>query len=247
MINGEWQKFELRYRNGTDQGQWVLVACQPIKDKDGNVTAIIGAVTDISDQKKSEKIALDRAEALEKARVSEERFKRCMEVAPFGCMVVDTNKGVQYANEAWWEVSQYARVPLDQIDWKSVLHEDDLEVAKQGWEVCRELSILLMLFANKFQAMLRGEQVVYNLRLKRLWYDADGEPRGPAEIMVTSLPECDDTGKVIRVISFTIDQSHIRHQARMQRARIEEATEARKNQEMFYDTVCHEIRNPLSA
>lgn len=97
------------------------------------------------------------------------------------------------------------------------------------------------------QAMLRGEQVVYNLRLKRLWYDAEGEPRGPAELLVTALPECDDTGKVIRVIGFTIDQSHIRHQARLQRARIEEATEARKNQEMFYDTVCHEIRNPLSA
>ncbi|KAH0273249.1 putative histidine kinase HHK19p, partial [Aureobasidium melanogenum] len=230
MRNGEWQKFELRYRNGTEQGQWALVACQPVKDEDGNVTSIIGAVTDISDQKKSEKIALDRAEALEQARVSEERFKRCMEVAPFGCMVADTIKGVQYVNEAWWELSQHARVPLNQIDWNSVLHEDDLEVAEQGW-----------------QAMLRGEQVVYSLRLKRLWYDADGEPRGPAELMVTALPETDDTGKVIRVIGFTIDQSHIRHQARMQRARIEEATEARKNQEMFYDTVCHEIRNPLSA
>lgn len=38
--------------------------------------------------------------------------------------------------------------------------------------------------------MLRGEQVVYSLRLKRLWYDAEGEPRGPAELMVTALPEC---------------------------------------------------------
>jgi PAS domain-containing protein len=142
MINGEWQKFELRYRNGTEQGQWALVACQPVKDNDGNVTSIIGAVTDISDQKKSEKIALDRAEALEQARVSEGRFKRCMEVAPFGCMVADPTKGVQYVNEAWWELSQHARVPLNQIDWNSVLHEDDLEVAEQGWQVCRESYIL---------------------------------------------------------------------------------------------------------
>lgn len=80
MINGHWQKFELRYRNGTEQGQWALVACQPVKDAGGNVTSVIGAVTDISTQKRSEKIALDRAEALEQARVSEERFKRCMEV-----------------------------------------------------------------------------------------------------------------------------------------------------------------------
>lgn len=142
MINGEWQKFELRYRNGTEQGQWALVACQPVKDNDGNVTSIIGAVTDISDQKKSEKIALDRAEALEQARVSEGRFKRCMEVAPFGCMVADPTKGVQYVNEAWWELSQHARVPPNQIDWNSVLHEDDLEVAEQGWQVCRESYIL---------------------------------------------------------------------------------------------------------
>jgi PAS domain S-box-containing protein len=139
MINGNWQKFELRYRNGIEQGQWALVACQPVKDANGNVTSVIGAVTDISTQKRSEKIALDRAEALEQARVSEERFKRCMDLAPFGCMMASVTKGVQYVNEAWWELSQHARVPLDQIDWDSVLHEDDIEVAEQGWQVSREL------------------------------------------------------------------------------------------------------------
>jgi hypothetical protein len=86
--------------------------------------------------------------------------------------------------------------------------------------------------------MIRGERVAYSLRLKRLWHDAEGEPRGPAELMVTALPECDDTGKVIRVIGFSMDVSHLRHQARVQRVRMEEALEARKNQEMFYDTVC---------
>jgi hypothetical protein len=85
--------------------------------------------------------------------------------------------------------------------------------------------------------MIRGEQVVYSLRLKRLWHDAEGVPRGPAELMITALPECDDTGKVIRVIGFSMDVSHLRHQARIQRVRMEEALEARKNQEMFYDTV----------
>ena len=135
MIKGQWQKFELRYLNDTEQGQWALAACQPVKDANGNVTSIIGAVTDISTQKRSEKIALDRAEALEQARVSEERFKRCMGLAPFGCMLADVNKGVQYVNETWWQLSQHVRVPLDQIDWNSVLHEDDLEIAEQGWQV----------------------------------------------------------------------------------------------------------------
>ncbi|KAI5205713.1 hypothetical protein E4T39_02866 [Aureobasidium subglaciale] len=230
MINGQWQKFELRYLNNTEEGQWALVACQPVKDSKGNVTSIIGAVTDISTQKRSEKIALDRAEALEQARASEERFKRCMDIAPVGCMIADTTKGVQYVNEAWWELSQHPRVPLGEIDWNTVLYEDDIEVADEGW-----------------QAMLRSEQVTYTLRLKRLWYDSDGEPRGPAEVMVTALPECDETGTVVRVLGFTVDVSHLKFQARVQRLRMEEALEARKNQEMFYDTVCHEIRNPLSA
>ncbi|KAI5251776.1 hypothetical protein E4T42_03995 [Aureobasidium subglaciale] len=230
MINGQWQKFELRYLNDTEEGQWALIACQPVKDSNGNVTSIIGAVTDISTQKRSEKIALDRAEALEQARASEERFKRCMDIAPVGCMIADTTKGVQYVNEAWWELSQHSRVPLGEIDWNTVLYEDDMEVADEGW-----------------QAMLRGEQVTYTLRLKRLWYDSDGGPRGPAEIMVTALPECDETGEVVRVLGFTVDVSHLKYQARVHRLRMEEALEARKNQEMFYDTVCHEIRNPLSA
>ncbi|KEQ80554.1 hypothetical protein M438DRAFT_368568 [Aureobasidium pullulans EXF-150] len=230
MIGGQWQKFELRYRNDTEEGQWALAACQPVKDRNGVVTSVIGAVTDISTQKRSEKIALDRAEALEQARASEERFKRCMDIAPVGCMIADTTKGVQYVNETWWQLSQHARVPLDQIDWNTVLHEEDLDIAEEGW-----------------QAMRRGEQVTYSLRLKRLWYDSDGQPRGPAEVMVTALPECDDTGKVIRVLGFTIDVSHFKFQARMQRVRMEEALEARKNQESFYDTVSHELRNPLSA
>jgi PAS domain-containing protein len=98
-------------------------------------------VTDISTQKRSEKIALDRAEALEQARVSEERFKRCMDHSPFGTMIADVTKGVQYVNEAWWELSQHARVPLEQIDWNSVLHEDDIETADQGWQVSEEFRI----------------------------------------------------------------------------------------------------------
>lgn len=65
--------------------------------------------------------------------------------------------------------------------------------------------------------------------------------------MVTALPECDESGKVVKVLGFTIDVSHLKHQAREQRVRMEEALAARHQQERFYDTVSHEIRNPLSA
>lgn len=148
------QKFELRYKNGTEEGQWCLVACQPVKNPDGVVSSIIGAVTDISTQKKSERIALDRAEALEQAKASEDRFRRFMQVsryfktlgsfaanqcrsqiAPIGCMIADTTKGVQFVNEAWWELSQHPRVPMEQIDWNSVLYEEDLDIAEEGWQV----------------------------------------------------------------------------------------------------------------
>ena len=60
-----------------------------------------------------------------------------MDIAPVGCMIADTTKGVQYVNETWWQLSQHARVPLDQIDWNTVLHEEDLDIAEEGWQVSK--------------------------------------------------------------------------------------------------------------
>jgi PAS domain S-box-containing protein len=56
------------------EGHWVSAACVPTTDDTGNVTTVSGCITDISAQKRSHLDAVRRAEALERAQVSERRF-----------------------------------------------------------------------------------------------------------------------------------------------------------------------------
>ena len=76
------------------EGQWVLAACVPTRDEYGEVTSVSGCLTDIAAQKRSEQDALRRAEALERARASEQRFSRFAEFANVAIWIMDTNQQV---------------------------------------------------------------------------------------------------------------------------------------------------------
>ena len=56
--------------------QWVTAACIPLRDENGEVASVYGCITDIAPQKRAETETRRRVEALERARVSEQRFYR---------------------------------------------------------------------------------------------------------------------------------------------------------------------------
>jgi len=88
MLDATSLNFEMRWKSpGTadsdegDAGRWVLATCMPSTDEDGNVATVFGCITDIDAQKRAETFSLRRAEALERARASEQRFVRFTESA----------------------------------------------------------------------------------------------------------------------------------------------------------------------
>lgn len=61
---------------------WILSACVPIKNKFGDVIRIAGCNTDVSAQKESTRVAQLKADALERARASEERLANYTQISP---------------------------------------------------------------------------------------------------------------------------------------------------------------------
>lgn len=90
LLQGTATNFEMRWKrpaismhDGLEdlEGQWVLAACVPTRNVEGHVMTVSGCITDIAAQKRSQKDALERAEALERAQASENRFSRFAELA----------------------------------------------------------------------------------------------------------------------------------------------------------------------
>ena len=61
---------------------WILSACVPIKNKEGDVIGISGCNTDVSAQKESARVAQLKANALERARASEKRLVNYTQISP---------------------------------------------------------------------------------------------------------------------------------------------------------------------
>lgn len=96
---GQPATFEMRWKAmGEDgkhlqdaaNGTWVLATCIPVLTSDGSVASISGCTTDIRAQKKSVQHALDRADALERAAVSEKRFESFARLAPVAVYILNS-------------------------------------------------------------------------------------------------------------------------------------------------------------
>lgn len=115
------------------RNRWILASAQPDVAGDGSLRSVLGALTDITEQKASAEHALARAqlsekmeeeqrrrkeEALERAALSEQLAKRTQEaadsqkifrrfsdLAPGGLVIMDSKGQITYANDQWFEIS----------------------------------------------------------------------------------------------------------------------------------------------
>jgi PAS domain S-box-containing protein len=91
----------------------------PLRDEKGNVVAVTGASTDVTDRRRSE-AAL---------RASEERFRSLFENAAVGMAVTDANGDFVQVNRAFCRLLGRSREDLARLNWSDVIHPDDREVA----------------------------------------------------------------------------------------------------------------------
>lgn len=96
LSSGNPVTFEMRWKAapGSDNtAQWVLSACVPVFDDEGNLISIAGNTIDIMAQKKSQEVAQTRVEALERARISEQKFARFAQLSPIAIYIFVPERG----------------------------------------------------------------------------------------------------------------------------------------------------------
>lgn len=220
LVQGEPVTFEMRWKarpGSNETAQWVLSACVPVFDEDRNLISIAGNTIDINAQKKSQEVAQACVEALEQARLSEQKFARFAQLAPVAIYIFRPDKGIQYVNDQFFELTGFASATnagFDEIDWTNLVLEEDLDKLQSQWSAMMEEK--------------KTKEIQY--RLKKTWINQDGV-RSNIWVQGSSYPELDSNGNVISVMGTLFDISQFKWAESVQRQRIEEALEAKRQQE----------------
>ncbi|KAF2769491.1 hypothetical protein EJ03DRAFT_272170 [Teratosphaeria nubilosa] len=232
LTEGRPVTFEMRWKrhahsrpDGEEdlEGQWVLAACVPTRNKQGEIFSVTGCITDISDQKRHQK-------QLERAYASERRFGRFCEFANVAIVICDTTLQVTYCNREWFAIIGHPVVEFKDVEWASYVPPEDLEFITQ-----QSLAVVHTKRPNRYQ-----------FRLRRPWSNGAGGT-GQSWMMACCYPELNEDGSVQAVAATIVDISYLKWAEDVQRRRTDEALEAKRQQENFIDFTCHEVRNPLGA
>ncbi|RMZ71359.1 sensory transduction histidine kinase [Pyrenophora seminiperda CCB06] len=230
LLKGESVAMSLRFGPEGKERKWVQVTCVPVLDHSHQVVSITGCATDIDAQKQVEHEAIvKRAVALKQLHLSEARLLNLIENAPLGILIFDKAKGPSFVNKTWFQMTGHASVPVKNVDIRSIIFPEDVPDFDKNLE-------------NVWQT---GEPASFHFRLNRLWTGVSDFLK-QAWVQFTAFPEMlgSDSFQITTAIT---DISDFKLSEALQRRRLEEAVEARRQQENFVDMTSHEIRNPLSA
>ena len=108
---------------------WVLTTKVALRDRKGNVIGTFGISHDITERKRME-VALRESE--EKYRVSENKYRNLIEVAPEGISVVESSK-VIFFNNHLLEMLGYSQQEMMGMDISRIIHKDDLAAARERY------------------------------------------------------------------------------------------------------------------
>ena len=169
---------------------------------------------------------------------SELRYRTLAALSPVGVYHLNLQGQVTYANERWWEISGHDRVRDPNINnFMDSIHPED-----KGY--------LVSLFEKE---VFQGKASTAEFR----WRAKPGDTSERWTLGQTQV-EHDGHGEAIGFVGTLTDLSYVKKlEAEARKAlqdaseghkrRAEEAEEMKRRQDLFIDTVCHELRNPLSA
>ncbi|AFY55229.1 PAS/PAC sensor signal transduction histidine kinase [Rivularia sp. PCC 7116] len=108
---------EFRFQRPDNSVVWVLAQSVPEFDIDGVLIGHVGTITDISNQKQSEKAL----------RASEERFRSTFEQAAVGICHADANGKFVRVNQKLCDILGYSRSELLERSFEEITYADDLQ------------------------------------------------------------------------------------------------------------------------
>lgn len=105
---------------------WVLSRAVPFHDADGRLEGYAGSVTDISSQRRSEALALER----------ESRFRDVADQAPVMIGVTDAAGHITFLNKTWLDFRGKTLEEEEGWAWAAGLHPEDRERTTREMEGC---------------------------------------------------------------------------------------------------------------
>ena len=174
----------------------------------------------------SEQLAARTQEAVE----SETKFTRMAEFAPVGMFIADSEGRITYCNDTWYDISRVPKEDRSTDNWMASVKDEDLERVKELW-------------TNLVQNTIPMNA---EFRFKAPWVDRNGT-KGDTWVLASAYPEKKEDGSLKSVFGSITNISQQKWAEDLQKRRMEEAVELKRQQENFIDITSHEMRNPLSA
>jgi PAS domain-containing protein len=159
-----------------------------------------------------------RLQALERARSWEKRFANFAEMAPIAIYFgSQSDHRVSYCNRAWFEMTGHPVVPCEEIDWASIIYEEDLELVRSHWT---------SVFSTQNYTSIQ-------FRLQRRLIN--GKTIGPIWVTSSAIPEHKEDGSIKGIIGTMLDISALKFTEMEQQIKVQEATEAKRQSLNFID------------
>lgn len=167
-----------------------------------------------------------RARALEQARDTEQQFRAFAENAPSGIYIYDRHQKLTYCNEKFLELIGAPKdIKYEDFDFQDYIMPSDLSSVRDAWKTLLEDHL----------------PVSHHFRIKMMTQNPDGTSN-ELHVSADSYPILDDQGNVATVQGIMFNISPLKWAESIQRARVEEALESKRQQEHFIDMTSHELR-----
>jgi PAS domain S-box-containing protein len=150
-----------------DRSQWRWVRTDisiSKRDRQGRVTRIIGAMTDITERKTIEK----------QLRISVAQFRSAFDSATAGMAIVGVDGAFQRVNPAFCDILGYSKEELFQTDFQTLTHPDDLDADLRKFEQLKAGSIPAYQMEKRY--IRANGAVIWALLSVGIVRDADGRP-----------------------------------------------------------------------
>ncbi|CAG8972971.1 hypothetical protein HYALB_00008331 [Hymenoscyphus albidus] len=188
-------------------------------------------------QRAAQLAALDRQELSKQLDLrtrekveSETKFTRMAEFAPVGMFIANSVGEITYSNDTWWEISRHPRSVNSADSWMDSIKKEDREGVEKVWK----------------SLVHQKTAVTHQFRFKAPWQDRNGNMTD-TWVLMSAFPEKDEKGQLKSVFGSITNISSQKSAEGLQKQRMEEAIELKRQQENFIDMTSHEMRNPLSA
>ena len=165
----------------------------------------------------------------------QDRFIRLSRDAPVGMYLFNPDGSIIFINDAYFEMLGLKRDDFEgAYGWSKEIKDEDLPAVDAAWRRVAEERL----------------PVIVDFRVKKpfKFINEDGIATvGETWLQSSAFPQTTEEGETDSVIGWQTDISHRKYAESLQKQRLQDALDSKRQSENFIDMTSHEMRNPLSA